>query len=80
MPSKCTEPPVILQPSRHSPWPTGRGSTCLPRLADQPQHFAALQGQVDALDQRMPGVFVVTFDVQVADFQQGLQVVMFSIP
>ncbi|MNS42859.1 hypothetical protein D3C72_752510 [compost metagenome] len=39
-------------------------------LADQPQHLAPLQGQVDALDQRMPGIFVVAFDVQVADFQQ----------
>ena len=46
------------------------GRLACSRLADQPQHFAALQGQVDALDQRMPGVFVVTFDVQVADFQQ----------
>ncbi|MCY1374910.1 hypothetical protein D9M69_622840 [compost metagenome] len=39
-------------------------------LADQPQHLAPLQGQVDALDQRMPGIFVMPFDVQVADFQQ----------
>ncbi|MNZ64338.1 hypothetical protein D3C78_825060 [compost metagenome] len=39
-------------------------------LADQPQHLAPLQGQVDALDQRMPGIFVMAFDVQVADFQQ----------
>ncbi|MCY1428006.1 hypothetical protein D9M71_438760 [compost metagenome] len=39
-------------------------------LADQAQHFAALQGQVDALDQRVPVLFVMPFDLQVANDQQ----------
>ena len=40
-------------------------------FTDQAQHLAPGQGQVDALHQRMPGIVVVPFDMQVADLQQA---------
>jgi hypothetical protein len=42
------------------------------RLADDAQDFAALQGDIDALDNGMPNVVALALDVQVADIEQGL--------
>src|SRR6185295_1578850 len=40
------------------------------RLADQPQHLAAAQRQVDALDDLVPGLLALALDPQTADLQQ----------
>src|SRR5260221_7496578 len=41
-------------------------------LADQPEHLAAAQRQVDALDDLVPAVVALALDAQAADLEQYL--------
>ena len=73
MPSKMTLPPEMRQPAAriaHGGEADGRFAGA--GFADQAQHLAALQRQIDALDDLVPDLVALALDLEVADLEQDI--------